>query len=237
MCRWLYSIQVYHIECIHSVLPWLDTLILLVACLPWRLVQPLPPNPVSNEQETSWIHCQTPYIVWGEGHGAIAFREMTIYHRWDGFTSLKRCKISKLQHNCTDTCLAWSGDPINTPQTHSHGMWCDVGKRIINETTIYRRGKWIPVFLEKMWITSTRDDQPCFYASFYRRPLWNGLNLLVMCMGKYRGHWLWEKWQSTVAGMDLPAWNGAKSPNVIHNLTSFSVNIHRPVEFLLGLVW
>ncbi len=138
---------------------------------------------------------------------------MTIYRRWDGFTGLKRCKISKLQHNCTDTCLAWSGDPTNTPQTHSHGIWCDVGKRIINETTIYRRGKWIPAFLEKMWKTSTRDDQPCFYSSFYRRPLWNGLNLLVMYMGKYRGQWLWEKWQSTIAGMDLPAWNGAKSPN------------------------
>ncbi len=134
MCKWFNSIQVYHIECIQSVLPswllyWLDTLILLVACLPWRLVQPLPPNPVSTEQETSWIHCQTPYIVWGEGHGAIALEEMTIYRRWDGFACLKRCKISKLEHNHTDACLAWSGDPTNTPQTHSHGIWC-VGKKI-----------------------------------------------------------------------------------------------------------
>jgi hypothetical protein len=32
-------------------------------------------------------------------------------------------------------------------------------------------------------------------------------------MGKYRGQWLWAKWQSTVAGTDLLAWNGAKSPN------------------------
>jgi len=183
MCKWFTSIQVYHIECIQSVLPswllyWLDTLILMVACLPWQLVQPLPPIPVSTEQETSWIHCQTPYIVWGGGHGAIALEEMTIYHRWDGFACLKRCKISKLKHNHTDACLAWSGDPTNTPQTHSHGIWCDVGERLINETTIYRRGKWIPAFLEKMWKTLTQDDQPCFYSPFYRRPLWNGLNLL-----------------------------------------------------------
>jgi hypothetical protein len=138
---------------------------------------------------------------------------MTIYRRWDGFTCLKWCKISKLQHNRTDTCLAWSGDPTNIPQIYSHGIWCDVGKRIINETTIYRRGKWIPAFLEKMRKTSTRDDQPCFYSLFYRRPLWNGLYLLVIYMGKYRGQWLWAKWESTIAGTDLPAWNGAKSPN------------------------
>jgi hypothetical protein len=61
--------------------------------------------------------------------------------------------------------------------------------------------------------TSTQDDLLCFYSPFYRRPLWNGLNLLVISMGKYRGQWLWEKWQSTIAGMDLPAWNSAKSPN------------------------
>jgi hypothetical protein len=52
-----------------------------------------------------------------------------------------------------------------------------------------------------------------YYSPFYRRPLWNGLNLLVIYMGKYRGQWLWAKWQSTIAGTDLPAWNGAKSPN------------------------
>ena len=67
--------------------------------------------------------------------------------------------------------------------------------------------------LKRMQKTSTRDDQPCFYSPFYRRPLWNGLNLLVIYMGKYRGQWLWAKWQSTIAGTDLPAWNGAKSPN------------------------
>jgi hypothetical protein len=35
------------------------------------------------------------------------------------------------------------------PQIHSHGIWCNVGKRISNETTIYRRGKWMPAFLLK----------------------------------------------------------------------------------------
>jgi hypothetical protein len=52
-----------------------------------------------------------------------------------------------------------------------------------------------------------------YYSPFYGRPLWNGLNLLVIYMGKYRGQWLWAKWQSTIAGTDLLAWNGAKSPN------------------------
>jgi hypothetical protein len=120
---------------------------------------------------------------------------------------------SKLEHNHTDTCLTWSGDPSNTPQIHSHGIWCNVGKRISNETTICCRGKWIPAFLEKNQKTSNRDDQLCFYSPFYRRPLWNSLNLLVIYMGKYRGQWLWAKWQSTIAGTDLPAWHCAKSPN------------------------
>jgi hypothetical protein len=79
----------------------------------------------------------------------IALGEMTIYLHWDRFTCLKWCEISKLEHNHTDTCLAWSGDPTNTPQIHSHGIWCVVGKRIINETTICHRGKWIPAFLWK----------------------------------------------------------------------------------------
>jgi hypothetical protein len=72
--------------------------------------------------------------------------------------------------------------------------------------------EYLPSF-ETTQKTSTRDDLLCFYSPFYRRPLWNGLNLLVISMDKYRGQWLWEKWQSTVAGTDLPAWNGAKSPN------------------------
>jgi hypothetical protein len=67
----------------------------------------------------------------------------TIYHRWDGFACLKRCKISKLEHNHTDTCLAWSGDPTNTPQIHSHGIWCDVGRRILTETAICHCGKCV----------------------------------------------------------------------------------------------
>jgi hypothetical protein len=113
---------------------------------------------------------------------------MTIYRRWDGFSCLKRCEISKLEHNHTDTCLAWSGDPTNTPQIHSHGVWCDVGRRISNETTICRRGKWIPSFLWNDTEKWTRDDQPCLYSPLYRRPLWSTLNLLVMYMGKYIGN-------------------------------------------------
>jgi hypothetical protein len=106
---------------------------------------------------------------------------MTIYHRWDGFSCLKRCKISELEHNHTDTCLAWSGDSTNTPQIHSHGIWCDVGRRISNETTICHRGKWIPSFLwndaekqltQEEWPTmsllsivqetSVKYSKPCF---------------------------------------------------------------------------
>jgi hypothetical protein len=36
---------------------------------------------------------------------------------------------------------------------------------------------------------------------------------LILYEGKYMGQSLWENWQSTVTGMDFPAWNGAKSPN------------------------
>ena len=128
---------------------------------------------------------------------------MTIYHRWDGFSCLKRCEISELEHNHTDTCLAWSGDPTNTPQIYSHGIWCDVGRRILTETTICHHGEWIPAFLWKDAEKSTRDDHPCLYSPLHRRPLWNTLNLLVMYEGKYRGQWLWEKWQSTIAETDL----------------------------------
>jgi hypothetical protein len=134
---------------------------------------------------------------------------MTIYHQWDRNSCSKQCD----EHNHTDTCLAWSGDPTNIPQIHSHGIWCDVGRRILTETTICLCGKLIPAFLWNDAGKLTRDDQPCLYSPLYRRPLWNTLNLLVMYDGKYRGQWLWEKWQSTIAGTDLPAWNGAKSPN------------------------
>ena len=77
--------------------------------------------------------------------------------------------------------------------------------------------EYLPSF-ERTWKTSTRDDQPCLYSPLHRRPLWNTLNLLVMYEGKYRGQWLWEKQQSTVGGTDLPARNGAKSPNWSTNI-------------------
>jgi hypothetical protein len=133
----------------------------------------------------------------------VALGETTIYRRWDGFAYLKRCKTSKLEHGNTDTCLAWSGDPTNIPQIHLHGIWCDVGRRILTETTICHRGKWISAFLWNDKEKLTRDDQPCLYSPLHGRPLWNTLNLLVMYEGKYRGQWLWEKWQSTVGGTDL----------------------------------
>jgi hypothetical protein len=50
---------------------------------------------------------------------------------------------SVMEHNHTDTCLAWSGDLTNTPQIHSHGIWCDVGRRILTETTICCCGKCV----------------------------------------------------------------------------------------------
>jgi hypothetical protein len=50
----------------------------------------------------------------------------------------------------TISILAWHEvETPPTPQIHSHGIWCDVGKWIINDTTIYHRGKWIPTFLWK----------------------------------------------------------------------------------------
>ena len=42
-------------------------------------------------------------------------------------------------------CMKWR--PHQQPQIHSHVIWCYVGKRISNETTICHRGKWIPSFL------------------------------------------------------------------------------------------
>jgi hypothetical protein len=135
------------------------------------------------------------------------------FGRNDNLPSLGRiCLLEMVQNLQTgaqpyDTCLAW------TPQIHSHGIWCDVCRRILTETTICHRGKWIPAFLWNDAEKSTRDDQPCLYSPLHRRPLWNTLNLFLMYEGKYRGQWLWEKQQSTVAGTDLPTWNGAKPPN------------------------
>jgi hypothetical protein len=149
---------------------------------------------------------------------------------------------SKLEHNHTNTCLAWSGDPTNThkPIYMVSGVMLVEGYRKRQQSAIVV-SEYLPSF-ETTQKTSTRDDLPCFYSPFYRRPLWNGLNLLVIAMGKYRGQWLWEKWQSTMAGTDLPAWNGAKSPNcstTVPILASHEVETPPtpPNQFTWYLVW
>jgi hypothetical protein len=156
-------------------------------------------------------------------------------------------------HCLSNYCLVFVADDVNNTSHDSCDIMCLIYANMFTLLLLLSPGEccwswwWVSSFHEvssvlKCWlldgaIGSSRTDTSSIVSL-----LWNGLNLLVMYEGKYRGQWLWEKWQSTIAGMDLPAWNGAKPPNWSTTIwylprMKWRPHQHPPNPFTWYLVW
>jgi hypothetical protein len=132
------------------------------------LVQPLPPNPVSTEQEPSWIHCQTSYIVWGYVQKGRVHWEMTSYRWWGRNSCSKQCEDLQTGTQPYQYLprIKWRPHPPAPPKPiHmvSSAMLVE-GYRMRQQSAVVV-SEYLPSF-EMTQKTLTQDDLLCFYSPF-----------------------------------------------------------------------